>query len=133
MSPGVRPTFVVDTHPLAWYLTSPDSLSRLARQTLRDGEEGRAQLVIPHIVLAELYYVFRKQGQVDIFPATIAGLEVFCHFEANTLDDIRELPRFDVIREMHDRLIVILARRLNAPVITRDGVIRESGLVVCIW
>ena len=35
--------------------------------------------------------------------------------------------------ELHDRIIVATALVLNAPLITRDGPIRESGLVECIW
>ena len=77
--------------------------------------------------------MFRKQEQSDLFPATLARLEGFCHIEATALDDLRELLNFEAVPEMHDRLIVILARRLNAPVITGARKIREATVVTCVW
>jgi hypothetical protein len=47
-----------------------------------------------------------------------------------------ETMEFDVDRavpEMHDRIIVGVARRLRVPLLTRDAQIVGSGLITTIW
>jgi hypothetical protein len=50
--------------------------------------------------------------------------------EAN---DVLDFDRDEMIPEMHDRIIVGLARRLNVPLITSDGIISASGMVRIVW
>jgi len=42
------------------------------------------------------------------------------------------LPEIN-LRELHDRIIIATARTLNAQLITKDRVIRESGMVDVVW
>jgi PIN domain nuclease of toxin-antitoxin system len=52
------------------------------------------------------------------------------------LDDPNHVLDFDAcakISEMHDRMIVGAARRMNAKLITRDKQIIKSRLVTTVW
>jgi len=55
--------YVVDTHALYWYLTAAPQLGANALIAFREGEQGKARLYIPGIVLAELYYLNVKAGK----------------------------------------------------------------------
>ncbi len=50
--------------------------------------------------------------------------------------DIEILKAADTIKydlEMHDKLIIATAQYFNAPIITKDKTIKESGLCRIIW
>jgi len=51
-------------------------------------------------------------------------------FEA---DDALSFDQCAAVPEMHDRMIVVAARRMNAPVLTADPMIADSGLVRVVW
>ena len=49
--------YVTDTHALYWYLTASPKLGANAQGAFLNGEQGKARIHIPSIVLAELYYL----------------------------------------------------------------------------
>ncbi len=55
---------------------------------------------------------------------------VFTSFDA---EDVLDFDKDSTITEMHDRIIVGVARRLNVPLLTVDRIITASGLVEIIW
>ena len=57
--------FVVDTHALWWYLTTPERLSAAVSAVFRLVETGRPTLIVPAIVVAELYYLSVKLRATD--------------------------------------------------------------------
>ena len=92
-------------------------------------------LVVPAIVVAEVYYLSVKLGQPFILPnflnelATVHGMYIsdLGRTQLEMLDRLPEIP------EMHDRLIAAEALALGAPVVTRDPVIAASPQVQSIW
>jgi PIN domain nuclease of toxin-antitoxin system len=48
-------------------------------------------------------------------------------------EQILSLSKFDRVTEMHDRIIVGVAHKLNIPLITKDQNIIESGYAATIW
>jgi PIN domain nuclease of toxin-antitoxin system len=134
-SPAQTPFYVTDTHALFWYLTASPKLSPAARQAFREAEQGRAKILVPVIVLAELYFLNEKAGQPLDFPAeyqrmTTSGMLKFVPLEA---DLILLFPQLAAIPEMHDRMIAAVAYRAGAPLITKDDVLRQSGVVQIRW
>lgn len=128
------PTFIVDTCSLYWYLSDSDRLSKNAWQILVDADQGKAILIIPHIVLAELYYLLKKQNSSIDFRTTVNELNQTMQYriEPHALEDILAFEKLSVITEMHDRLISAMALRFRAPVITCDPNITSSEVKV-IW
>ncbi len=131
----IEPLYVVDTHALIWYLTGDIKLSARALSILRAAEHGNTQLILPAIVLAEMYYANAKNKWFESYRAVYTALLETAYFTTVPLDayQILEFERDAVIPEMHDRIIAGVARRLSAPLITADPLIIASGVVVTDW
>lgn len=128
-------SFVVDTHSLLWYLTASPRLSRRARSVFKRGEEGKAKIIIPSIVLAELYFLLEKL-RVDLdFESEYKKIVEAGQFKIVPLsgEDVLIFKELSGIREIHDRIIVGVAYKLKIPLVTRDKEIWESGIVKVIW
>ena len=96
---------------------------------------GRASLIVPAIVAAEVYYLSVKTGQ-PLPPGDL--LRVIDASGSLTLSDLGRtqlelLDRLTEIPEMHDRLIAAEALALGAPVVTRDSAIAASTQVQSVW
>jgi PIN domain nuclease of toxin-antitoxin system len=123
--------YVIDTHALYWYLTASPFLSQRAKDALDEGKQGTALIYIPAIVFAELFYMNVKLKNridfaVEFQKISQSGQFVFVSFEAS---DVLDFDKDSAVKEMHDRMIVGAARRLNAPLLTKDANITASGLV----
>lgn len=129
------PIYSIDTHTLYWYELDLPPLSQAARDIFREAEQGRADLVLHPIALAEVAYILRKQGLESKFPDyldAIAANPIY-RVEPIVLDDLRRLPLYPEIPEMHDRLIAIQANRLGAVLVTKDATIQASPQVRWAW
>jgi predicted nucleic acid-binding protein len=127
--------YVADTHSLYWYLAGSPKLSPTAKAVFDEAAQGRAEIYLPAIVFAELYFLNKKQNQPVDFAANFERLRasaqfVFVPFEAK---DTLDFDAHAATLEMHDRMIVGVARRLGVACITRDSQIIASGLVTTIW
>ena len=127
--------FVLDTNALWWYLKAPEQLSPSADVIFRLAEAGRATMVVPAVVMAELYYLSMKVRQ-PLPPSELvewfdrSGSFVVSDLGRTQLEMLDRLPE---IPEMHDRLIAAEALALGVPVVTRDPVIAASPQVQSIW
>ena len=135
MPEGKWPIYIADTHSLIWYFVDPVKRGANADKCFREVEEGRAQLIVPAIVMAEIIYIIekgktkadvddliRKIQESENFKITSLGIgQLFCFRERSGL------------LEMHDRLVVCEALTNNASVITKDREIKNSGLVEFVW
>ena len=127
--------YVSDTHALFWYLINSPLLGAGANTAFDEADNGQALIYVPAIVLAELYFLNEKKQQPLDFAAKYSQLETSAQFvllpffPATMLD----FDNCQGVEEMHDRMIVADARRLNAALITRDREITASGLVKTIW
>ncbi|MCH8042289.1 MAG: PIN domain-containing protein [Planctomycetes bacterium] len=127
--------FVVDTHAMFWYLTSSPRLGQRARDAFASGVNGEAILFVPAIVLAELFFLNEKVGRPLEFSDEFrniqqSGLFVFVPF---TPQDVLDFDDHRDVSEMHDRMIVGAAHRLNASCLTRDAQIVASKIVPTVW
>jgi len=127
--------YVTDTHALYWYLTASPKLGVNAQAAFLAGEQGRALIYIPSIVLAELYYVNVKYRQPLLFAQeyerlTESGQFRFIEFRST---DVLRFDALVAIPEMHDRMIVGVAHALQLPLLTRDSEILASEIIQTIW
>jgi len=127
--------YVADTHALFWYLFRSSKLSPKAISIFKDAEAGNALIHLPAIVFAELFYLNIKLGEPIDFAVKFAELEQAPQFILTPFDpeDVLDFDRDSAINEMHDRLIVGLARRLGCPLLTVDKNITASGVVQVVW
>lgn len=132
---------VADTHALVWYLLDdPDRrLSPDARTALEQAESTDG-IAVSVASVVDLWYVIRTRGtftddQLDQVVALVLDPETSLEAEPITLDvtaTFRQIPR-DTLGDPWDRFITATAMALGLPLVTRDGRIRESGLVDTIW
>jgi PIN domain nuclease of toxin-antitoxin system len=127
--------YVADTHSLLWYLYDVPRLGSRAEAAFRAVSAGRATLLIPAIVLAEIVHtVERRRHDIDVDEALdkIAEADNFRVLPFD-LEAARALIDLTGIPEMHDRMIVAAARDFDASLITRDETITASGLATVVW
>jgi PIN domain nuclease of toxin-antitoxin system len=118
-----------------WAFTRPNKLGDKARAAFEEIAEGRAVLLIPVIVLAELFFtVENKPIQADLKEIlTRLRRSPNVQFVDLAFETVTKLPDLTAIPEMHDRMIVAEALNQRADLITRDESITDSGLVNVVW
>lgn len=127
--------YVLDTHALFWYLTQSPRLSAAAMRVFNEGLAQNAILVVPVIVLAELFYLNEKAGRPLDFATEFQRIEASGQFEFHPLQpqDVAEFALDTSVTEMHDRIIAGVARRLGAACVSRDRNIAASTHIQVIW
>jgi PIN domain nuclease of toxin-antitoxin system len=127
--------YVADTHALFWYLTASPKLSTNAKACFDEGCDGKAFIYISPIVLAELFFLNEKFGKPIDFAAEYDKLSKAAQYILPPLvsSEILDLETDRAVSEMHDRLIVGLARRLGATLISINKSITASGIVSVVW
>lgn len=129
------PVYVADTHALFWYRQDPSKLSPAADAVFRLAYAGGARILVPAIVIAELYYLTRKLGAVQSPSDILAGINGSREMVFSGLgqDDLVNLEKVNDVPEMHDRLICAAALAHGAAIISKDETLRSSAAVETIW
>ena len=129
------PVYIVDTHALYWYRTNPNRLSPAADAVFRLADAGGAQIIVPAIVIAELYYLTQKFGPTASTSAMLHDINNSREFVFSELGQLQleAMEKVDGVSEMHDRLIVAEALAHHAPLISKDEVLRGIASVDVIW
>lgn len=127
--------FVLDTHACLFALGAPRKLGRGAQRALRQVEAGRSTAWIPAAVVAEIVLI-HELGRTSIgLPQLRAAVEAMPRLRFLPLD-LAQLDEFAAhrgIKDPFDRLILSAARATGAKLVTRDGVLQESGLAAVVW
>jgi len=131
-------TYVADTHALVFFATGQlRRMSPRCRNIFRRAEEERDRVHVPSVCFFEIALLLergRLRSRVDFdawhaLVATHRGLPI----EPLAWEDIREARGLAGLVDPFDRLIAGTALRLEAPLLTDDERIRQSGLVRTIW
>jgi len=128
--------FVTDTHPLVWYLEGGiGKLGRHARRVYEQAEAGRSVILIPTVVMIELLYLVEFKGMRLDYEWCITEIELSDNFDFVPLDidAMRTVRRAPSHLEQLDRWIVAAALSRDAPLITKDSSIIDSGAVEVVW
>lgn len=124
---------VADTHALIWWVGSPEQLSPAARLALDEGPVG-----VPSIAFFEVAMLAERK-RIDLATDALQWLNQLIRLSNVVLLPVT--PEIavtaanlsDPIRDPADRLIVATALHEHVPLVTKDGRIRESGVVQTIW
>ncbi|MGH8007321.1 MAG: type II toxin-antitoxin system VapC family toxin [Candidatus Binatia bacterium] len=127
--------YVADAHALGWYFTDDPRLGQQAAQVFERSEKGECLILVPTVVLAELFHISRKKRIALDFVELLKKVEERGNFVVPGLDlaVIKKLPDTHPLTELHDQLIVATALLYEAPVLTKDRSIQDSGLVETVW
>ena len=109
---------VLDSHALFWYLTADPKLSSKAKFAI----ESYETIVIPTIVLLESFEICLAKGKIDLFTKLLESLPtdtlVVYPLDLGLVRSYARIPRGKI--DMHDRVILAVAKDLGLPIITRD-------------
>lgn len=130
--------FVLDAHPLVWYLEGNPRLGRRAK-SIMDARDSA--FILPIIALAEAAFVVeRGRTRIPSVQTLVGRVEADQRIRIVplTMDVLRESFGLLAIPEMHDPLIVATARLLQArgrsvTLISRDETIVASRLIATVW
>lgn len=127
--------YVADAHALGWYFTDDPRLGQQAARIFERSERGECTILVPTVVLAELFHISRKKRLALDFSALLRKVEERGNFVVTELDlpVIRKLPETHPLTELHDQIIVATALLYGAEVLTKNGPVQDSGLVGTIW
>ncbi len=129
---------VLDTHVLVWWASGDAALSRRARTAL-ERETSAGEIAISSISAWEIAMLARRNRLVlsmDVgrWLATVSAIEAvrFVPVDVEIATGSVDLPG-DFHPDPADRIIVATARRLSAPLVTKDERIRAYPHVKTIW
>ena len=133
--PITEPLYVVDTHALIWYLLGDKKLSERAALIFQAAERGETRLILPAIVLAELYFANAKHKWFSDYQLVINLIlsKPFFRFIYFHHRHVTDFALDAAVPEMHDRIIAGVARRYEAPLLTADPLITAADIVTVIW
>ena len=117
---------VADTHALVWFLADDARLSAHARTIFAFAESGDITIVIPAVVFLECLDVFEKKKVKYDFQGLILKVAESRNFIIAELNWnlILEVERTKGFKDLHDRVIVATALLFDAPLLSRDRIIR---------
>lgn len=126
--------YVLDTHTCLFALAAPRKLGRRAKRTLQKADDRGETVWLPAAVVAEVL-MLKELGRTELgLPALREAFATTCwRFLPLDLDQLDEFAALTGIRDPFDRLIVAATRHTGAKLISRDGGLRETGLVDIVW
>ena len=127
--------YVIDTVAFIYYLA--EILPAKVEKIFQSAEKGDVKLILPSISIGEAIYVFKKQKKSradEEISKMLENLGKCTYIEVKDLDlqDWKNLAVSN-IPELHDRMVVAIARKYKVPLITNDGEIIKSGEVKTVW
>jgi PIN domain nuclease of toxin-antitoxin system len=111
---------VVDSHTLFWYLSDNPKLSPRGKHLIEHSE----RVIVPSIVIMEILYILEKNNASVRFIDFLNELKMrrYTVYPLD-LDVITQALFLDAELEMHDRIIVATAQRMDAQLISKVRII----------
>ena len=131
---------VLDTHVLVWWVTDDARLSGPARDALdRESVAPDGQILVSVITAWEIAMLQQRSRlvlsmELDEWLTAVASIERVSFVPVSTRVAVQstQLPG-EFHKDPADRIIVALARELNAPLLSADEKIRNYAHVRSIW
>lgn len=126
--------YVADTMALVLRLEKRKMPGK-AKEIFVLAEKGKAEIIIPAMVLAEIGYLSEgKKIETNLEKAKkYLDRNPNINEAAMTFKTVNIAFEIDDIPELHDRLIAAIGKQLNIEVITNDPEIEDSRHVNTIW
>lgn len=135
---GSGPVIVLDTHALVWWVGQDETLTKKAKAAIERELDG-GHIIVSAISAWEIAMLVEREKlvlsmDVGSWLATVAEIEAV-HFLPVDIDIATKsvaLPG-EFHKDPADRMIVATARKLAAPLVTKDEKIRACKHVKTIW
>jgi PIN domain nuclease of toxin-antitoxin system len=131
------PAAVTDTHPLIFHASNNRALGSRAAKHFDACERQQALLYVPMAVVWEVSLLARASRinlhrPVREFFGDLFSNPAYQPVEL-TADEVFDADELRFTRDPFDALICATARRMDLPLVTRDGDIRASAAVRVLW
>jgi len=130
---------VLDTHTLVWWVTGDSQLSTAAGAAIAKEQQDAGQILVSAITPWEIAMLVQKGRMalamdLDEWLTAVEGLDALQMVPISSRVAVQsvQLPG-NFHRDPADRLIVALAREVNAPLITADEKIHAYPHVRWLW
>lgn len=122
--------YVIDTHPLLWYVSADDRIGAKAKLVIEKAEIGEVKIVLPAIVLIEAIDILNKHRIIYNIDKLLEWIEQIPQHEVKNLDwgmiVLFKNYTFPHPKDIHDRIIIVTAQYFgNIPIVTKDKHIRN--------
>ena len=127
--------YIAGTHALLWYLTDDKRLSKAANVIFEETEREEHLIIVPTIVLVESLDVIEKKRveyDFDLVLKSIGDNENYIVWDLD-LEVVQNMIKIKNVSELHDRIIVAIAKICEAGLITKDGEITDAKEVKTKW
>jgi len=128
--------YVTDTHSLVWFFNGEETkLGKEALVAFLEVEDGKAKMVIPSIVLAEIVYLAEKERLGLQFKEVIKKLEESSNYLIYplNLEIVMRTSEMHDMGDIHDRIIAATVKQVDGILITKDPEIQAHGSIKTIW
>ncbi len=129
---------VLDTHALIWWVNGDAQLSAPARTAIADAQQG-GRVLVSAITIWEIAMLVER-GRIALamdLDQWLAAVRELDGVEVMPVSAQGAMQSATLPGEFHkdpaDRMIVALARELNAPVVTADQKIQRYAHVRWVW
>ena len=131
--------YVTDAHALLWHLYWPQRVASAAQQVFSDADAGQGCIYVPAVVVAEMLMVVQKGrlpgASLDHLLPHLRAMATSDNYPLSPLlpETVIASHQYTSIPDIFDRLIVTETISRGVPLVTRDPVIRQLGLISTIW
>jgi predicted nucleic acid-binding protein len=127
--------YAIDTVAFIYYLAG--LLPGKSEKIFKSAEKGDSKLILTSISIGEAIYVFKKQKKSragEELTKMLENLGKCAYIEVKDLE-MQDWKNFAAssVPELHDRMVVAIAKKYKVPLITNDSEIIKSGEVKTIW
>lgn len=125
--------YIVNTHSLVWYFAKDKKLSNRVKTIIQQSERGRNEIIIPVIVLVEVLDIQEKKKVRFDLEKLFNFIDEKDNFLVINLDfaQVREMVGIGKGLDLHDRIILTVAKVFRGIVLTKDPAIQK--LTKTIW
>ncbi len=131
--------YITDAHALLWHLYWPQRLGSAAQRVFSDADAGQVCIYVPAVVVAEVIMVVQRGrlpgASLDHLLLHLRAMAASDNYPLSPLlpETVIASHQYTTIPDIFDRLIVTEAISRGVPLVTRDPVIRQSGLISTVW
>ena len=126
--------YIADTVAIIRYVSQFNNIGKRALSILDEAENGNTKILLSVITLLEIMHLADK-GRINFkLQDLLERIDNNEHYKIIYINREILLEAENIKSlEIHDRLIVATAKRLNLPLLTCDEKIKSANLIKVIW
>ncbi|MGH7595936.1 MAG: type II toxin-antitoxin system VapC family toxin [bacterium] len=126
--------YLADTVTLVRHLSKTGKIGKAAKRILEDTDKGHHHIFISVIALVEILYLSERQRIPIKLGETLNSISYSQNYSVvNLTPEIVKVAASSACKELHDRLILSIAKYLGVSILTSDQAMKDLNEVPTIW